>query len=198
MCTLLQGLSAAAQIGQGYSAAKSYDAQAQMANNNAALANSQANLVQEQKQQQVADINRQKRQTIGTQRAAMAASGSDSSYGTGLATITDTAYNAQKDINNTEYNAELNSWALRQQANDYRNQASIYKASAHNTKVGAVLGATGSYLSSLTPYASSSGSSGSGVSIPSSISSNFWNNNYSFGNDYSFSNYTKKKRSLWG
>lgn len=152
MCDLSQGLGLLSTLGQAKAASSADALRAQVATQNANLADQQANEVQEQKQQQDQEIQERKRQTIGTQRAAMAANGADSSYGTGLATITDTAYNAQQDINNTEINADQQSTALRSQAQDYKNAANIYNANSKSDMMGGILGATGSYLASLGPY----------------------------------------------
>ena len=156
MCTLLQALSTVAQVGQVNAEKQAYKQSADIAEQNAMLANQQANLVQEQKQQQIADINDKKRQTMGTARAAMAANGSDSSMGTGLAAVTDVASKAQRDKNNTEYNADMQSWSYMAQATDYHNQANIYRSNAKNAMVGGLLGAVGSYYANKTPFKSSS------------------------------------------
>ena len=71
-------------IGQTMAAYQAANAQADAAEQNARLAEAKVAETEQLKQQQLADINEAKRQTIGTQRAAMAASGIDSSMGSGL------------------------------------------------------------------------------------------------------------------
>ncbi|MBP2638213.1 MAG: hypothetical protein H6Q72_4120 [Firmicutes bacterium] len=139
-------IAAVGSAAQGYAGQQSYKAQAQIANNNAVLANAQANQVEEVKQQQQHDIRAKESQVQGAQRAALAANGSDTSSGSGLAAITDTAVNAQEDINRTDTNAQTEEWGYRAEATNYRNQASVYNSAATSSMLGGVLGATGQYL----------------------------------------------------
>lgn len=149
MCTPL--LAAVSTIGQAYSEQQTANTQADVAEQNAVLAQNKIKDVEYQKQQQIAKINRDKQETIGAQRAAMAANGVDSSYGSGLSALTDTAYTAQEDINETEYNAEKQGWGYRAEATNYRNQASAARTAGRNAMVGGVLGAAGQYFASQSP-----------------------------------------------
>ncbi|MBP2635057.1 MAG: hypothetical protein H6Q72_964 [Firmicutes bacterium] len=163
MC--LPVISAVAELGSAISQSQASKQQAAIASQNAKLAEEQANEVQIQKQAELNQINDEKRQTMGTQRAAAAANGGDTSMGTGLGILTGTAYKAQEDKNDTEYNFELQSNAYRQQANDYRNAASIYKSNAKNQLYGGILGATGTYFSKLNPYKKANGAASASKSL---------------------------------
>jgi hypothetical protein len=146
-------LTAVSTIGQGVAQNKYANAQADVAEQNAQLAQNRISDVEYQKQQQIGKINRDKQQTIGSQRAAMAANGIDSSYGSGLSALTDTAYTAQEDKNETEYNAAKQEYGYQLEANNYRNQANSYRAAGKNALWGGVIGAAGQYYSSLNPVA---------------------------------------------
>jgi len=185
MCGLATGLSMGTSILQGNSQASAYSQQAQIANQNAVLANQQANQVQEAKQSQESQIQEQKRQSIGTARASLAANGSDSGYGTGLGAIQDISYGAQKDMNNLEYNAAVQQGNLMQQSQNYKNQASVLNSYASNAKLGGWLGAAAGYASGLSSY-KSSGTTGSSFDYSSLTGYNsttpysYLKNNYSW------------------
>ena len=117
-------------IGQTMAAYQAANAQADAAEQNARLAEAKVAETEQLKQQQLADINEAKRQTIGTQRAAMAASGIDSSMGSGLKELTDTAYIAKQDRDETEFNAAKEEWGYKMEARNYRDQAAATRASA--------------------------------------------------------------------
>lgn len=155
MCepTLLAAVSAVSTIGQASAQQKSYNAQADVAEQNAQLAKSQVSDVEYQKQQEISGINKQRKQVQASQRTGMAANGVDSSFGSGLSALTDTAYSAQEDINETEYNAAKKEWGYNTEAANYKNQASSLRASGKNAMIGGVLGATGQYYSGLKPVA---------------------------------------------
>jgi len=188
MCGLAGGLMAVSSVLQGNAQASAYSQQASIANQNAALANQAANNVQVEKQSQEAQIQEQKRQTIGTARASLAANGSDSGYGTGLGAIQDISYGAQKDMNNLEYNAAVQQGNLMQQSQNYKNQASYYNAASSNAKLGGWLGAAAGYASGLSSYSGSNALEGANTSyMPSTYNKkNFWQNS----NNYTWQKWT--------
>lgn len=147
-------LSAAGTMGTAYSQSQSYKAQAGIAEQNAKLAEAQVAETERLKQQQLSEINEEKRQVIGGQRAAMAASGTDSSMGSGLSELTDTAYLAKKDLDETEFNASQREWGYQMEANNYRTQAASLKASGKNAIISGILSATGQALAGMGPKAS--------------------------------------------
>lgn len=128
---------------QAYSSIQAGRAEANIANANARLAAEQANEVERLKAQQLTDIQQQKQQVIGTQRAAMAGAGVDSGYGSGLDILSNTAFLAQQDMNNTEINAANEKWGYQQQAANYKAQAGAAKAAGYNNALGAVLAGAG-------------------------------------------------------
>lgn len=140
-------LTVASTAMQAYSGKKAADAQADVATQNAKLARDQANAVEERKAQQLAELQLQKQRTMGTQRVAMAGSGVDSSFGSGIDILSSTAYLAQQDMNNTEVNAANEKWGYQAQAANYDAQAGAARAAGKNNAIGTVLAGAGKVAS---------------------------------------------------
>lgn len=147
MCTA--ALMALSSVGETVSSYQSTNAQADIADRNAQLVSNKIADVEYQKQQKQKEIKQQKQQVKGSQMASMAASGVDSSYGTGLSAIADTNYTAQQDINETEYNAAKQEYGYNVEAANYRNQANATRQSAKSGLIGGLLGTAGQYYSGL-------------------------------------------------
>lgn len=124
---------------QAYSGMQAANASADAAEQNARLAREQANAVEDKKARDLTLINQQEQQTKGTQRVAMAGSGVDSGYGSGLSILSDTAFLAQQDKNNLEMNAAYDKWGLNSQASQFDAQAGATRAAGKNNAIGAVL-----------------------------------------------------------
>ena len=178
MCNVATAIMALGQLQQGQAAASQASYGAKVAQQNANLAIQQANDVQEQKAQQEQQLQQQKREVRGRQMSAMAGAGIDSSTGSGLDILSDTAYNSQQDINQLEMNAAKQTWGYQQQAENYKSEASAYKASASNANMSGIISAAGTVLSSM-----------------NSVSDKWKNNNkYSFkAKDYDLKNGIGKK-----
>ena len=188
MCDLATAATIGTTLLQGDQQSKAYSQQAQIANQNAVIANNQANQVQIAKQSEEAAIQEKKRQTIGTARASLAANGSDTGMGTGLGAIQDIAYGAQKDIDNLNYNAAVDQNNYKQVSQYYKNQASVLNSYSSNAMTGAVLGAAAAYGSSLSPYKASSASASTGTDWSTLINPNGSVKKYNYlGNNYDWS-----------
>ncbi|WP_021167485.1 hypothetical protein SOV_17400 [Sporomusa ovata DSM 2662] len=127
-------VSMAATNQQAKASAAAYNSQAEANDANARIAQQQAQdsvargQVQEDQQRQKAA--RFKAQ----QKAAFAATGVDSTSGSSLEVLTDTAFGSEMDAANIRYNAGQEALGFRQQANNYTYQARSDRAAASNAK----------------------------------------------------------------
>lgn len=136
MCepTTIMALSALATAGGTYmqvdGARKSANFQAQVADRNAKMAETQAqdalhrgNLAQQQQRRQTS-------QTMGAQRAALAARGIDISEGSALSILEDTAYFGQMDEATIKSNSEREAWGFRVQGSNSSANAEALRSQA--------------------------------------------------------------------
>lgn len=118
-------MSVVSSVQQGKATQAQYNYQAQVARNNAKVAEANAAQtrqegIEESRMQRIKTLQR-----IGTQQAAMAANGIDISSGTALDTIEDTAAMGELDALTTRYNAETKALAYEHQSNNFNNQANL-------------------------------------------------------------------------
>lgn len=102
-----------------------YNYQAQVAEENAKIAQSNAAL---ERQQGIEEARLQRiktAQAIGSQQTAMAANGIDVTQGTALDVIEDTAAMGELDALQTRYNYERKAIQYEQQANNFQNQSNL-------------------------------------------------------------------------
>lgn len=102
-----------------------YNYQAQVAEENAKIAQSNAAL---ERQQGIEEARLQRIKTvqaIGSQQTAMAANGIDVTQGTALDVIEDTAAMGELDALQTRYNYERKAIQYEQQANNFQNQSNL-------------------------------------------------------------------------
>ena len=141
-------------VQQGKAEEAQYQAQAQVAKNNAKIAQANA----EQKNQEgieEARLTRMKTiQKIGAQQAAMAANGIDVTSGSALDMIGDTASWGEYDALTTRYNYGTQARAYNQQAQNFNNQAEIDLISGQNARSAARTQAIGTALNGLGDMAS--------------------------------------------
>lgn len=112
-------------VQQGKAQQAQYNYQAEVARNNAKIAQANAD---QQRQEGIEEARLQRIKTlqaIGKQQTAMAANGIDISSGTALDIIEDTSAMGELDALTTRYNAETKAIAYEQQANNYTNQANL-------------------------------------------------------------------------
>jgi hypothetical protein len=79
------------------------------------------------------------RQMVGTQRAALAANGLDLSEGTPLDLVVETAAVGTEDALNIRYNAMREAWGYRAQAQGYRDKAKYDRAAGRSGAFGTLL-----------------------------------------------------------
>jgi len=110
---------------QGKAQEAQYNYQAQVAQENAKIAEDNA-ATERQQGIEEARLQRMKAiQAVGSQQTAMAANGVDVTQGTALDVIEDTAAMGELDALQTSYNYERKALAYEQQANNYQNQANL-------------------------------------------------------------------------
>lgn len=121
MCTPLiavVALSALSAYGQARTQKKQNEYQAQVDRNNAAAAEWQATDAVQRGNAAAADQRRKGQQTLGTQRAAMAAAGLDISSGSALSILEDTDYFTEADQGTIKSNAAREAWGYKMQASN--------------------------------------------------------------------------------
>lgn len=140
-------LSGAGQIASADANAKAAKYNAEVQRQNAQLADRQAKNVldagtrEEQKQKAMTG------QLMAKQQAAMAANGVDTTFGTPLDLMVDTAKQGAIDALTIRTNAYRNYDDVRNQAVSYRNQSALYDMEAKNSRTAGILGAFGSMAS---------------------------------------------------
>jgi hypothetical protein len=110
-----------------------------VAENNAKVADAQA---QQALQKGSIDEDRQRakvRQVIGAQRTALAANNVQTSSGTALDLIGETAQMGEDDALTIRANAARDAWGFKAQATDFRNQGVLAAATAKNAATGTLL-----------------------------------------------------------
>lgn len=146
------GLEAAGAYGQASSQKSALRYDARIADMNALLAEQRAQVALEQGRFQVNQVRREGAQIKGSQRAQMAASGVDLTYGTPAAVISSTEMLTELDVQQAEINAVREAWGYRRQATDYQNEARSARATAKG--INPLLAAGTSLLGSATSAAS--------------------------------------------
>jgi hypothetical protein len=130
----------AAGVGMSaYTATQQANYEGKVAEANAHQANEAAHesILQGQRDQQ--QLYRQVSQTKGTQQAAMAASGIDTSFGSALNVQRDTAQMGQEDAATLQRNTESRTKGLDISAANYRGEASAASSRAFGAAVGGAL-----------------------------------------------------------
>ena len=127
---------------QGKAQQAQYNYQAKVNEENAKIAQENANV---QRQQGIEEARLQRikaASTIGAQKTAMAANGVDVTQGTAVDVIADTAAIGELDALQTQYNYEMKARGYEVQAGNFQNQANLDVISGKNAytagKVGAV------------------------------------------------------------
>ena len=117
---------------QGKAQQAQYNYQAKVNEENARIAQENANV---QRQQGIEEARLQRikaASTIGSQKAAMAANGVDVTQGTSLDVIADTAAMGELDALQTQYNYEAKARGYEAQAGNFQNQANLDVISGKN------------------------------------------------------------------
>lgn len=124
------GVSAAGAYGQSQANKASANAQAQVAENNATLAEYQARDAERRGSIAAQNVGYRTNQLAGSQRTAMAANGVDLGYGSALEILSDTEYFGQVDRATTVDNAAREAWGYRTQGANYSADASLLRGRA--------------------------------------------------------------------
>jgi hypothetical protein len=146
------GFQAMGAYSNSKNARTAYEAQAQVARNNATVAGWQAEDALKRGDKAAMRVRMQGNQTKGAQRAALAASGVDLGMGSALNILADTDYFTDVDAQTTLDNASKEAWAIRQQAAGFNAEASLLKSRADAESP--LYAATGSLLTGASRAAS--------------------------------------------
>lgn len=139
------GLSAYGMYQQGQSAKAQANYNAQVADNNAKVAEYAALDAQMRGDQEAMKARREGDQLKGAQRATMAARGLDLGQGTPLSLLDETDLFSQADQETIRNNAKREAWSIRNQKANYQSEATLQRMTARSINPG--LNATTSLLS---------------------------------------------------
>lgn len=145
------GMGAAGSLINGFSQASSYKAQARQAEANARVAASEGDAAVDQGYLSAQRDYQEGAQRLGAQRAQMAANGIALDSGSALDVQQATGRNTGMTVASDLYNANTQSWAARNQATGFNNEARSDRYSAGNAIIG---GATNAVLTAGSAFAS--------------------------------------------
>lgn len=134
---------------QGKAQQAQYNYQAKVNEENAKIAQENANV---QRQQGIEEARLQRikaASTIGSQKTAMAANGVDVTQGTAVDVIADTAAMGELDALQTQYNYEMKARSYEAQAGNFQNQANLDVISGKNAYTAGKIGAVQSGLAGI-------------------------------------------------
>ena len=140
---------------QGKAQQAQYNYQAKVNEENAKIAQENANV---QRQQGIEEARLQRikaASTIGAQKTAMAANGVDVTQGTAVDVISDTAAMGELDALQTQYNYEMKARGYEAQAGNFQNQANLDVISGKNAYQAGKLNALSSGVKGLSDAAGS-------------------------------------------
>jgi hypothetical protein len=142
---------------QGKAQQAQYNYQAKVNEENAKIAQENANV---QRQQGIEEARLQRikaASTIGAQKTAMAANGVDITQGTAVDVISDTAAMGELDALQTQYNYEMKARGYEAQAGNFQNQANLDVISGKNAYSAGKMNAINSGIQGLGQSANSAG-----------------------------------------
>lgn len=123
-------LSATSAVNNSRGARTAYNAQGQVAQNNAQISEWQAQDALSRGDRAVYTQRLKTKQLKGTQRARMAASGVDLGVGSAAEILSDTDYFGEVDAATLHDNAAKEAWALRNQASNFTGEAALMRSRA--------------------------------------------------------------------
>jgi hypothetical protein len=170
--------------------------QANVANQNASIAQAQAISVGQQGAAEQAQIRQRARQVTGAQKASLSASGLDIGSGSPLSILADTAYQSEQDVQTSRYNTALQMWGLNNQAANYRSQASNAIAAGNNAATSTLLTGVTSLAKQYSSYNNQAANTKkqSPVNYGTALAPTDANGNYFIGNNnYTLTNPSTKK-----
>lgn len=113
--------------------------QANIANQNAAIAEAQSVSAGQAGAAEQAQIRQKAAQVTGSQKTAFAANGLDTQAGSALSTLSDTALLSEQDVQTSRYNTAMQMWGLQNQANQYKAEAANAITAGKNSSKSALL-----------------------------------------------------------
>jgi hypothetical protein len=128
------GLQLSGAYGSSKASKAAYEQQAQVARNNAQLAEWQAQDALTRGQRAASAVRMKGAQLKGTQRATMAANGVDLGVGSALRILADTDYLAGMDAGTALDNAAREAWAIRNQAAGFTAESNLLQSRADAEK----------------------------------------------------------------
>lgn len=146
-------ISAGTMIMSGVQAKQQADAEAQVAKNNAKIANYERGAEEIRKEEEIQNIRLRQAKIQAAGETGFAAGNIQLGEGTPLTWSMDVAEAAEADVRTAKYNSDMRDWALRQQAANATNQASIYSRAGDNALTTSVLNSIGTVASGATDYA---------------------------------------------
>lgn len=149
-------LSAAGSIKSGNAAYQAGHYQAAVNENNARLAESQAQEALDQGKVEEERVRRETAALIGQQRAVLAGLGQALGVGTGADIVADSAMLGEVDAITTRRNASRAALGFRIEAQNFRNEAQLNRMGASSARTAGLLGASGTLLSGIGDAASTS------------------------------------------
>lgn len=123
-------IAAVSAYGQARTQKQTANYQAKVAENNQKAAEWQAQDAIQRGNTAADQARRKGAQTLGSQRAAMAAAGLDISTGSALSILEDTDYFNQVDQNTIRDNAAREAWGYKVQGSNYQASSQLYKSTA--------------------------------------------------------------------
>lgn len=165
MAYIAIGTSVAAGAVSAYGQYQQGKTQAEVARNNAQIAEYQAQDAKRRGDVQAQEIRRRASLLAGTQRATMAARGLDLSSGTPADILAQTDFFSQIDQNTARDNAAKEAWAKRAQKGSFLGEASAASAAGNMGAFSTLLGTAGSVSSKWYSFGGTGGGMGQGPGL---------------------------------
>lgn len=137
------GLAIASAATAAYSANQQAKTSQKIANNNAVVAEYQAQDAQRRGEEEAAQARRQAQQLAGAQRATMSSRGLDISEGTPADILDQTDFFGQEDARISRANAAKEAWALRARKGGFEAEGRAARQAGNGQMVGSLLGGAG-------------------------------------------------------
>lgn len=148
--TLSTAVSAVGAYQQGQATSAAYQSKAAADDQNAKIANKQAEIAAQQGAREEREMRQRGQAVTGAQKTAFAANGLDIAAGSPLDVLTDTRFLNELDALTIRRNTANNVWGYQSEATNYLNSASANRSAASGAKTAGYLGVAGSILTGAT------------------------------------------------
>lgn len=149
---LSTAVSAVGAYQQGQAQAAAYNSKAAADDQNAKIANRQAEVEAQRGAREEQQMRQHGAAAIGAQKSAFAANGLDIGAGSPLDVLSDTRYLNELDALTIRSNTANNVWQFQSEGVNYLNSASANRSAASNASTAGTIGAFGSLLNGATSY----------------------------------------------